>query len=105
MHFVKPSWLVHQGDKGQKVPIYSVHIHPDGSRLATGGIGTYFFPILFLCIETWIDFQDGKIRIWSTKAIYDPVLEEDENEPKLLCTLSTHTGNLFSRRIPCSFVL
>jgi len=39
MHFVKPSWLVHQGDKG-KVPIYSVHIHPDGSRLATGGIGT-----------------------------------------------------------------
>jgi hypothetical protein len=26
------------GDKG-KVPIYSVHIHPDGSRLATGGIG------------------------------------------------------------------
>jgi len=27
------------GEKG-KVPIYSVHIHPDGSRLATGGIGT-----------------------------------------------------------------
>ena len=30
------------------VPIYSVHIHPDGSRLATGGIGTaaYFFNAL-----------------------------------------------------------
>jgi len=31
-------WLTWTGDKG-KVPIYSVHIHPDGSRLATGGIG------------------------------------------------------------------
>jgi hypothetical protein len=37
---------------------------------------------------------DGKIRIWSTKAIYDPVLEEADDEPKLLCTLSTHTGHL-----------
>jgi protein HIRA/HIR1 len=75
------------GEKG-KVPIYSVHIHPDGSRLATGGIGersTFQGSLANMRL-------DGKIRIWSTKAIYDPLLEESEDEPKLLCTLSTHTG-------------
>ncbi|EMR09558.1 hypothetical protein PNEG_02145 [Pneumocystis murina B123] len=69
MLFIKPSWLGHFDERNEAKAIFSVHISPDGSRLASGGF-------------------DSKVKIWSTKAI----LEEDSNEPKQLCSMSIHTG-------------
>ena len=48
-------------------------MHPDGSRIATGGL-------------------DAKIRIWSTKPILNSVSEQSNRPPKSLCTLTMHTG-------------
>ena len=53
--------------------IFSVHVHPDGSRIATGGL-------------------DAKIRIWSTKPVLNSVSEQSNRPPKSLCTLTMHTG-------------
>ncbi|CAG8559200.1 8448_t:CDS:10 [Diversispora eburnea] len=39
MHLAKPSWLAHSDDKNQRTSIFSIHVHPDGTRLATGGLG------------------------------------------------------------------
>ncbi|QSL66329.1 hypothetical protein MERGE_000707 [Pneumocystis wakefieldiae] len=69
MLFIKPSWLGHFDERNEAKAIFSVHISPDGSRLASGGF-------------------DSKVKIWSTKAI----LEENSNEPKQLCSMSIHTG-------------
>ncbi|XP_022691460.1 protein HIRA-like isoform X2 [Varroa jacobsoni] len=65
----KPSWVNHDGN-----PIFSVDVHPDGSRFATGGQG-----------------QDcGQVCIWNM----GPVLRADEEKkdsiPKLFCQLTNH---------------
>ena len=97
MKFTKPSWVIHNGSqflspppffklippfkdssgKSDQTPkrlsIFSVHVHPDGSRIATGGL-------------------DAKIRIWSTKPILNSVSEQSNRPPKSLCTLTMHTG-------------
>lgn len=45
MSLIIPDWVTHlstdNDDKDKKKPtcIFSIHVHPDGSRLATGGIG------------------------------------------------------------------
>ncbi|CAG8610013.1 8611_t:CDS:10 [Dentiscutata erythropus] len=52
MHLAKPSWLGHFDDKNQRTSIFSVHVHPDGSRLATGGLGSV------LCVR-WSN-KDGQ---------------------------------------------
>ncbi|EIE81194.1 hypothetical protein RO3G_05899 [Rhizopus delemar RA 99-880] len=77
MIIFKPDWVSHadktQGAKGQKPCIYSLDVHPDGTRLATGGL-------------------DSNVRIWNTKPIYD---EEAEHNPachKLLSTMTMHNG-------------
>ncbi|KAG6902054.1 hypothetical protein C0995_005111 [Termitomyces sp. Mi166 len=57
----------------KRLSIFSVHVHPDGSRIATGGL-------------------DAKIRIWSTKPILNPASEASGRPPKSLCTLTMHTG-------------
>jgi len=57
MRLVKPNWVKHAGeltrseafqltidDKDRKSPIYSLSVHPDGTRLATGGIGVLLLP-------------------------------------------------------------
>ncbi|KIO18276.1 hypothetical protein M407DRAFT_160673 [Tulasnella calospora MUT 4182] len=73
MRFSKPSWVTHQEAPDQKrVTLYSCHVHPDGSRLATGGL-------------------DAKIRIWSTLPILNDEAEKAD-VPKKLCTLSMHSG-------------
>lgn len=57
----------------KRLSIFSVHVHPDGSRIATGGL-------------------DAKIRIWSTKPILSSASEQSNRPPKSLCTLTMHTG-------------
>jgi protein HIRA/HIR1 len=59
--------------------IFSVHVHPDGSRIATGGL-------------------DSKIRIWSTKPILNVASENSNRPPKSLCTLTMHTGPVLAVR-------
>ncbi|KAF8156781.1 WD40 repeat-like protein [Crassisporium funariophilum] len=84
MHFTKPSWVIHKdsakSDQNPKrLSIFSVHVHPDGSRIATGGL-------------------DAKIRIWSTKPILSTAAEESGKPPKSLCTLTMHTGPVLTVR-------
>ncbi|ORE08918.1 WD40 repeat-like protein [Rhizopus microsporus var. microsporus] len=78
MIIFKPDWVSHAADKtqeakGKKPCIYSIHVHPDGTRLATGGL-------------------DGKVRIWNTEPIYDEEAEKNPNCNKLLCTMTMHNG-------------
>ena len=73
MRLVKPAHVVHNDDKERPGTIFSLSVHPDGSRLATGGI-------------------DTKIKIWSTVAILNDKAEQSERVPKLLSTLTTHSG-------------
>ncbi|WWD19490.1 hypothetical protein CI109_103951 [Kwoniella shandongensis] len=80
MRVCKPSWVEHtSGDKKNKCPIYSISVHPDGTRLATGGL-------------------DHKVKIWSTLPILDPAAEKDDENHKLLCTMAAHTGPVLSVR-------
>ncbi|KAI0747051.1 WD40 repeat-like protein [Daedaleopsis nitida] len=77
MKFTKPSWVMHKdsamrGDE-KRVSIFSCHVHPDGSRIATGGL-------------------DAKVRIWSTKPILNHAAELSGRPPKSLSTLTMHTG-------------
>jgi len=78
MRFTKPAWVVHKDSAkndqhAKRQSIFSVHVHPDGSRIATGGL-------------------DAKIRIWSTKPILDAASEQSNRPPKSLSTLTMHTG-------------
>ncbi|KZT08028.1 WD40 repeat-like protein [Laetiporus sulphureus 93-53] len=78
MKFTKPSWVMHKdtsfrGEQEKRVSIFSVHVHPDGSRIATGGL-------------------DAKVRIWSTKPILNRNSELSGRPPKSLSTLTMHTG-------------
>ncbi|GFR01595.1 protein HIRA [Trichonephila clavata] len=69
MKLLKPNWISHDGH-----PIFSVDIHPDGSRFATGGQGA----------------DTGRIVIWNMSPIIDESDEKDENVPKLLCQMDNH---------------
>ncbi len=73
MHLVKPAWAVHLDENERPKTIYSIAIHPDGTRLATGGI-------------------DTKIKIWSTTPIINQDQQDNEDVPKLLSTLTAHEG-------------
>lgn len=78
MKVVKPSWVLHIDEAShneQSVTIYTLALHPDGSRLATGGL-------------------DTKIKMWSTLPILDDKVEQNEAVPKLLSTLTSHSGEL-----------
>ncbi|KAK3084278.1 hypothetical protein FSP39_010934 [Pinctada imbricata] len=55
-------------------PIFSIDIHPDGSRVATGGQGE----------------DSGKVAIWNMGPIRDEKEENDENIPKVLCQMNNH---------------
>ncbi|KAF7784604.1 hypothetical protein Agabi119p4_769 [Agaricus bisporus var. burnettii] len=84
MHFTKPAWVIHKDSaktdsNPKRLSIFSVHVHPDGSRIATGGL-------------------DAKVRIWSTKPILNPASETSGKPPKSLCTLSMHTGPVLTVR-------
>ena len=57
----------------KRVSMFSCHVHPDGSRIATGRL-------------------DAKVRIWSTKPILNHASELSGRPLKSLCTLTMHTG-------------
>ncbi|PWY99154.1 WD40 repeat-like protein [Testicularia cyperi] len=77
MSLILPEWVAHYSDekKAKRSTIFSVAVHPDGSRLATAGL-------------------DTKIRIWATDAILDAKAEQDDQSHKLLSTLARHTGSV-----------
>ncbi|KAK3303385.1 TUP1-like enhancer of split-domain-containing protein [Chaetomium strumarium] len=77
MYIIKPSWLRHSGEQ-KDFEVYSCHISPDGSRLATAG-------------------GDGHVRIWSTDAVYNSS-DPDYDKPRQLCHMSHHLGTIHSVR-------
>ena len=68
VHMAKPAWVSHDGQ-----PIFSVDVHPDGTRFATAG-------------------QDHAIKIWALAPVLDEASEQDDSVPRLLATLSGHEG-------------
>ena len=71
MRVIKPNWVIHPDDKGNPQTIFSAHVHPDGTRLATGTI-------------------QNMVKFWSTAPILDPAKEEAAD--RLLCTMEGHDG-------------
>ncbi|XP_017765980.1 PREDICTED: protein HIRA homolog [Eufriesea mexicana] len=69
MKLVKPNWVTHDG-----YSIFSVDIHPDGKRFATGGQGG----------------DSGRVVIWNMEPVVNEISELDENIPKMLCQLDNH---------------
>uniref|UniRef100_A0A8C3K7J8 Protein HIRA n=1 Tax=Calidris pygmaea TaxID=425635 RepID=A0A8C3K7J8_9CHAR len=61
--FPKPQW-----------PIFSVDIHPDGTKFATGGQGQ----------------DSGKVVIWNMAPVLKEEDEKNENIPKMLCQMDNH---------------
>ncbi|XP_077456213.1 protein HIRA isoform X3 [Stigmatopora argus] len=55
-------------------PIFSVDIHPDGSKFATGGQGE----------------DSGKVMIWNMAPVLREEDEQSENIPKMLCQMDNH---------------
>jgi protein HIRA/HIR1 len=81
MHLVKPNWILHVDETRNTKPwltLYAIDVHPDGSRLATGGLDTV-------------------IRIWNSQPVLDKLHEEqgDDKCPRLLSTCTSHTGELY----------
>ena len=71
MKLLKPGWVSHDGN-----PIFSVAIHPDGSRFATGGQGK----------------DSGVVVIWNMAPVRSAADEANEAIPKVLCEMSNHLG-------------
>ncbi|XP_078681530.1 protein HIRA-like isoform X2 [Branchiostoma floridae x Branchiostoma belcheri] len=69
MKLLKPSWVTHDGK-----PIFSIDIHPDGSRFATGGQGE----------------DSGKVAVWNMAPVRSEEDEKNGNVPKLLCQMDNH---------------
>ncbi|KAM6965293.1 protein HIRA isoform 2-T2 [Aplochiton taeniatus] len=69
MKLLKPSWVSHNGK-----PIFSVDIHPDGSKFATGGQGE----------------DSGKVVIWNMAPVLREEDEKNDNIPKMLCQMDNH---------------
>ncbi|CAH8582625.1 unnamed protein product [Schistosoma guineensis] len=77
MRLLKPTWVSHgflSKDKAVGRPIYSLDIHPDGSRLATGGV-----------IDTC-----GVVVLWNMAPIRDPTLESSDNSCLKLFQMDSH---------------
>ncbi|KAA8625115.1 WD40 repeat [Pyrenophora tritici-repentis] len=77
MRLIKPQWLTHPGEQ-KDFEVYSCHVSPDGSRLATAA-------------------GDGYVRVWSTEAILnsnDPTY----TKPKQLAAVSHHSGTIHAVR-------
>ncbi|ESO06634.1 hypothetical protein HELRODRAFT_64173 [Helobdella robusta] len=71
MKLLKPAWVSHD-----EKPIFSIDIHPDGSRFATGGQGD--------------SSGAGKVIIWNMEPVRDADMEDDQKVPKILCQMDNH---------------
>ncbi|XP_077317773.1 protein HIRA isoform X2 [Lithobates pipiens] len=69
MKLLKPSWVNHNGK-----PIFSVDIHPDGTKFATGGQGQ----------------DSGKVVIWNMPPVVKEEDEKNKSIPKMLCQMDNH---------------
>lgn len=69
MKLVKPNWVTHDDN-----PIFSIDIHPDGKRFATGGQGA----------------DSGRVVIWNMEPIKDETVEINQNVAKMLCQIDNH---------------
>ncbi|XP_028313623.1 protein HIRA isoform X2 [Gouania willdenowi] len=69
MKLLKPSWVSHHGK-----PIFSVDIHPDGTKFATGGQGE----------------DSGKVMIWNMAPVLREEDEKNEDVHKMLCQMDNH---------------
>lgn len=69
MKVLKPHWVSHDD-----MPIFSIDIHPDGSRFVTGGQGD----------------DSGRVVIWNMAPVMSEAKEADETVPKMLCQLDNH---------------
>ncbi|CAD6884741.1 unnamed protein product [Tilletia controversa] len=75
MSVILPDWVAHvDSEKKKRQTIFSVHAHPDGTRIATGGL-------------------DSKVCIWATAPLLDEAQDNDKTD-KLLSTLSRHSGSV-----------
>ncbi|KAL2912596.1 HIR complex subunit [Polyrhizophydium stewartii] len=73
-----PPWVAHRTGKSRKTPIYSLHVHPGGQRLATAGL--------------------VNIKIWNMDPIRSQAAEISDTTPKLLSTFSIHDGAILCVR-------
>lgn len=77
MKLLKPTWVSHDGN-----PIFSVAIHPDGTRFATGGQGK----------------DSGIVVVWNMAPMKNEKAESSPSVPKVLCEMTNHLGCVNSVR-------
>jgi len=77
MKLLKPGWVA-QDDH----PIFSVDIHPSGTKFATGGQGE----------------DCGRVTVWNLAPILNPKLQKDSTVPKMLCQMDNHLACVNSVR-------
>ncbi|EDS35707.1 histone transcription regulator [Culex quinquefasciatus] len=69
MKILQPDWVTHD-DKS----IFSIDIHPNGDKFATGGQGN----------------DSGRVVIWNLKPVINEEAEKDKNVPRILCQMDNH---------------
>ncbi|CAK8689613.1 protein HIRA-like [Clavelina lepadiformis] len=83
MKLFKPNWISHDGQ-----PIFSIDIHPDGSRFATGGQGD--------------GGSSGKVIVWNMTPVQNVEHENNDEIPKVLCVMDNHLACVNSVRWSCN---
>ena len=74
MKLLKPAWIPSEAGK----PFFSLAIHPDGSRFATGGQGQ--------------GNDSGVVFIWNMAPVRSAQSERSRDVPKVLCKMTNHLG-------------
>ena len=77
MKLLKPKWVSHAGN-----PIFSVDVHPDGSRFATGGQKE----------------ESGVVVIWNMAPVQSAEAEKEPKIPRVLCEMTNHLACVNSVR-------
>lgn len=73
-HKLTVSFLISVRPAGK--PIFSVDVHPDGTKLATGGQGN----------------DSGRVVIWNMKPVLTEAADRDPACARILCQLDQHAG-------------